>query len=179
MHWSVSYRKCSRSLKKILYWTSLLGLNWWNKELTCWTVHNYTWLHNRTCTWISVFLSDGMMYAGFKPLSLPIVQIASSRISNSCWWTTIQNSYVVFVLAKKQNLNKIPKNNLREKIFDVDNIFNLPHHLEPQTMLISSQPGRDEHQIFHQVKTTHKSECQNLKKTDKNKWCISYVFLTL
>ena len=34
-------------------------------------------------------------------------------------------------------------------------------------MLISSQPGRDEHQIFHQVKTTHKSECQNLKKQTK------------
>ena len=120
MHWSVSYRKCSRSLKKILYWTSLLGLNWWNKELTCWTVHNYTWLHNRTCTWISVFLSDGMMYAGFKPLSLPIVQIASSRISNSCWWTTIQNSYVVFVLAKKQNLKNIPKNRLCENFFDAE-----------------------------------------------------------
>ena len=34
-------------------------------------------------------------------------------------------------------------------------------------MLIGSQPARDEHQIFHQVKTTHKSECQNLKKQTK------------
>ena len=34
-------------------------------------------------------------------------------------------------------------------------------------MLISSQPGRDEHQISHQVKTTHKSECQNLEKQTK------------
>ena len=80
------------------------------------------------------------------------------------------------MLAKKQNLNKIPKNNLREKIFDVDNIFNLPHHLEPQTMLISSQPGRDEHQIFHQVKTTHKSECQNLKNQTKTNDALVMVF---
>ena len=37
-------------------------------------------------------------------------------------------------------------------------------------MLISSQLGRGGHQIFHQVKTTHKSECQNLKKKkDKKK----------
>ena len=74
-------------------------------------------------------------------------------------------------MQKKQNLpvNKIPKNRLREKIFDVENISNLPHHLEPQTMLISSQPGRDEHQIFHQVKTAHKSECQNLKKKNSQK----------